>query len=212
MDGIFTIILRTIFLYFLLWFAFRVIGKKLLGQLSILDLIISFMIAEMAVMSIEDPNTPMLRSIVSIGVLVMLQIFIAAVRKNEKARHHTGGKPKEKINQDEKRFDDFLFQLQETNNVKNVSDVEFAILEPSGKLSVCKRFEESGGETAPEENIAQPLILDGKIQEQQLNQINKSEFWLRRQLRQLGLKDIKKISYCEWQPEGTFFVDFKDES
>ncbi|HET7657157.1 MAG TPA: hypothetical protein VFK37_02615 [Bacillales bacterium] len=44
-----------------------------------------------------------------------------------------------------------------------------------------------------------------------MERINQTEFWLRQQLRQLGFKDIKDISYCEWQPDGTFFIDLKDE-
>ncbi|HET7658083.1 MAG TPA: DUF421 domain-containing protein [Bacillales bacterium] len=225
MDGILTIILRTVFLYFFILLVFRMMGKREIGQLSILDLVVSIMIAEMAVMSIEDPKTPMLRTIIAIGVLMVVQILLAIVSlKSEKVRHYVDGQPttiidKGKIDEKEMRrqrynYDDLLLQLRE-NNIKNLSDVEFAILEPTGKLSVYKRTDNQNddGMLTPDQDldIPHPLILDGQIQGQHLERINQTEFWLRQQLRQLGFKDIKDISYCEWQPDGTFFIDLKDE-
>lgn len=224
MDGILTIVLRTVFLYFFILIVFRLMGKREIGQLSVLDLVVSIMIAELAVLSIEDPKTPLLRSIVGIGVLFFVQICLAFISlKSERIRHYVDGRPttiidKGKIDENEMRrqrynFDDLLVQLRE-NKVKNVSDVEFAILEPTGKLSVFKK--DSDNADSPSDynhdlDIPLPLILDGKVQNQSLDRIQQTPLWLRQQLRALGYKDIKKISYCEMNPDGTFYVDEKDE-
>lgn len=56
-----------------------------------------------------------------------------------------------------------------------------------------------------------PLILDGKVQEDHLKQVNQTSLWLRQQMRKLGYRDIKKISYCALRDQDTFFVDLKDE-
>ncbi|HEX6922950.1 MAG TPA: DUF421 domain-containing protein [Bacillales bacterium] len=225
MDGVWTIILRIIFIYFFLLVVFRIMGKREIGQLSILDFVILIMIGELAVLSIEDPKTPMLRTIISIAVLAGVQVLFAFISlKNEKLRHYMDGRPttiidKGKIDENEMRrqrynFDDLLVQLRE-NNVRNLSDVEFAILEPTGNLSVYKNDDNQDEKDPPSPDkdldVPLPLILDGKVQDKHLERIHQTPLWLRQQLRSLGYKDIKNISYCALQPDGTFFIDLKDE-
>jgi uncharacterized membrane protein YcaP (DUF421 family) len=220
MEDFSTIILRTIFMYFLILVTFRLMGKREIGQLTILDFVVSIMIAELAVISIEDPGMPLLRTVASISVLLLIQTLLAFISlKSEKIRHYVDGRPttiidKGKIDEEEMRkqrynFDDLLVQLRE-KKIKNVSDVEFAILEPNGNLSVFeKENEDKGGDH--DLDIPLPLILDGKVQKTPLERIHQTPLWLRQQLRKLGYKDIKKISYCALTKDGTFFVDEKDE-
>ncbi|WLD92215.1 DUF421 domain-containing protein [Alkalihalobacillus sp. AL-G] len=212
------ILFRTIFIYFLIIIVFRLMGKREIGQLSIIDFVVSIMIAELAVISIENPEKPMLQSLLGIGALLTVQIIFAYISlKSDKLREIIDGKPsviidRGKIDEKEMKkqrynFDDLLIQLRE-NGVSKVSDVEFAILEPSGKLSVMEKKEE-------EEEQGQfplPLILDGKIQDDHLKRINKTELWLRQELKRLGFRDLKKISLCSLEPGGIFFIDTKDDS
>lgn len=102
-------------------------------------------------------------------------------------------------------FDDLLIQLRE-KNIKNVADVEFAILEPSGKLSVFEK--ERGKKETP--SLALPLIKDGVIQEEHLALINQTCDWLIEQLKKRGYERIDYISYCTYE-NGTFYIDEKDE-
>lgn len=102
-------------------------------------------------------------------------------------------------------FDDLLIQLRE-KNIKNVADVEFAILEPSGKLSVFEK--ERGKKETP--SLALPLIKDGVIQEEHLALINRTTAWLIEQLKKRGYEQIDHISYCTYE-DGTFYIDEKDE-
>lgn len=224
MDGIFTIILRTIVLYFFILLVFRIMGKREIGHLSILDFVVSIMIAELAVMSIEDPKMPMIRPILAMCVLFAIQILFAFVSlKRDKIRHIIDGEPatiidKGKIDEEEMRrqrynFDDLLTQLRE-NNVKNLSDVEFAILEPTGKLSVYQNDNRQNGPPSFDHDldVPLPLILDGQVQKEHLERIHQTPLWLRQQLRKIGYKDIKNISYCELKSDGTFFIDLKEET
>lgn len=198
-------------------------GKREIGQLSVLDFVVSIMIAELAVISIENIRTPMMNTIVPILVLCVIQITLAWVSlKSENLRKMIDGKPsvlinKGKIDEDEMRkqrynFDDLMIQLRQSN-IRNVSDVEFAILEPSGKLSVLEKTEKEKQYPSYEEkvNLPLPLILDGKVQSEHLERINKTPLWLRQELRKLGYRDIKKISFCSLNDNQTFFVDLKDE-
>ncbi|MDE5415024.1 DUF421 domain-containing protein [Alkalihalobacterium chitinilyticum] len=214
-----TIILRTIFIYFIILFIFRFMGKREIGQLSVLDFVVSIMIAELAVISIENIRVPMLHTIIPIVVLSLIQILFAFISlKSENLRKLVDGKPSVLINQgkiDEGEmrkqrynFDDLLVQLRQ-NKVSRLSDVEFAILEPSGKLSVIEKDKDRPDDQQP--RLPLPVILDGKVNEEHLEQLGKTPLWLRQQLRKLGYREVKKISYCAIHDDDSFFIDLKDE-
>jgi uncharacterized membrane protein YcaP (DUF421 family) len=215
MEVYLTIVARTIFLYFLIVLIFRLMGKREIGELSILDLVVFLMIAEMAVMAIEDTKDPLIHTIIPMFLLMIIQISLAYLSlKNQKLRHLLDGKPTIIINRgkvDEHamrtqryNFDDLMIQLRD-KNISSVADVEFAILEPSGKLSVIEKQKDRKIQSG----LQFPLIVDGKIQEENLQSINKNNLWLRQQLRKLGYKDIKQISLCTFRG-GIFFIDLKD--
>ncbi|WP_421380122.1 DUF421 domain-containing protein [Bacillus salacetis] len=209
------IVIRTIFLYAVILFIFRVMGKREIGELSLLDLVVFIMIAEMAVLAIEEPNSQLVNTLLPMGVLMLIQIGTAFLSlKSKKFREIVDGKPIVLISHgkiDEKamkrqryNFDDLLLQLRE-KDVSNVADVEFAILEPSGTLSVVKKEDNKG-----EGSLTLPLILDGIIQQQHLEMIGKNEFWLRKRLREKNFQNLEKISFCSFQ-NGQFYVDLRDE-
>ncbi|MFN7249217.1 MAG: DUF421 domain-containing protein [Anaerobacillus sp.] len=218
-----TIILRTVLIYFIILVVFRFMGKREIGQLSVLDFVVSIMIAELAVISIENIRVPMLNTIIPIIILCSIQITLAWISlKSERLRKMIDGKPsvlinKGKIDEGEMRkqrynFDDLMIQLRQSN-IRNVSDVEFAILEPSGELSVIKKTEREKNDPnyAEKVNLPLPLVLDGVVQTEHLERIEKTPLWLRQELRKLGYKEIKKISYCSLNDNQTFYVDLKDE-
>ncbi|MFD2213832.1 MULTISPECIES: DUF421 domain-containing protein [Bacillaceae] len=216
MEFYITILARTLFLYFLIVLIFRLMGKREIGELSILDLVVFIMIAEMAVTAIEAPSDPLINTVIPMLILMIIQISLAYLSlKNQKIRHILDGKPTIIINRgkvDEQamrtqryNFDDLMTQLRD-KNINNVADVEFAILEPTGKLSVIERQKKN--KKQPELQL--PLIVDGNIQDENLLTINKNNLWLRQQLRKLGYKDTKQISLCTYG-KGIFFIDLKDE-
>ena len=186
MSELTMMIVRTIFLYLLILIIFRLMGKREIGELSVFDLVVNIMIAEMAVMAIEETTAVMLHSVASIIVLMMIQITMARLSlKSKKFRDLVDGSPTIIINQgkiDEKamrqqryNFDDLLQQLRE-KDIHNIADVEFAILEPSGKLSVFEKDK-------MEDDITLPLIIDGKIQMDHLRRIKQTELWMKQQLK-----------------------------
>lgn len=211
------IIFRTLLLYILILFIFRVMGKREIGELSILDLVVFIMLAEMAAVAIEDTADPLSHTIIPMLLLMGVQILFAVISlKSKRFRDFVDGKPtiiinQGKIDEDAMRkqrynFDDLLIQLRE-KNIRRISDVEFAILESSGKLSV---FEKENKPAQNEGNITIPLIIDGMVNEENLTRIDKTNLWLRQELRKLGYQDIKKISFCSFE-NGKFYIDIKDE-
>lgn len=216
MEQYLIILLRTLLLYGLILLIFRIMGKREIGELSVLDLVVYIMIAEIAAMAIENPKSPMINTLIPISLMVIVQISLAIISlKSKKFRDLVDGKPTVIINNgkiDEKamkaqryNFDDLLLQLRE-KDVGNIADVEFAILEPSGKLSVFQKNadDEQGGGA-----LALPLIIDGAIQEENLKLIKKSPKWLESEMDAKGHEDISEISFCSYQND-EFFIDLKN--
>ncbi|MED4530840.1 DUF421 domain-containing protein [Metabacillus fastidiosus] len=216
MELYFSIIMRTIFLYLIVVFIFRVMGKREIGELSILDLIVFFMIAEMAVVAIEDHNDPLIHSVIPMILLSIIQIILSFISlKSRKFRQFIDGRATIIINRgkidehamrkERYNFDDLITQLRD-KNINNIHDVEFAILEASGRLSVIER--EKNKENQP--GLQFPLIIDGEVQTENLQKIEKTGEWLRKELKNRGIKDITSISLCTFG-EDEFFIDKKDE-
>lgn len=215
MQDILIISMRTIILYFLIWFIFRLMGKREIGELSILDLVIFMMIAEIAVLAIEEVEDNMLHTVWPILLLTFIQITLAYLSlKFQGVRRFLDGKPalliiNGKIDEGAMRkqrynFDDLLIQLRE-NNIDSIQDVSYAILEPSGKLAVVEK--ENKRKHAA---LELPLVADGVVRHDHLKQINQNEQWLKDELAKRGYHDIEQISYCGFNQK-TFYIDLKDE-
>ncbi|WP_310360294.1 DUF421 domain-containing protein [Neobacillus drentensis] len=219
MEDYLTIMFRTVFLYAVILVIFRLMGKREIGELSILDLVVFIMIGEMAVVAIERVNTPLFHTVVPMVLLMLIQISLAVISlKSKKFRNLVDGQPsiiinRGKIDENAMRkqrynFDDLMTQLRE-KNIRSIADVEFAILESSGSLSVIEKLKDKN-EEPQQGDITIPLILDGNIEEENLTRINKTNLWLRQELKKKGYRDVKKISFCSYE-NGKFFIDLQDE-
>lgn len=188
-----TVIFRTTFFYVFILIIYRIMGKREIGQLSIQDLVVSILIAEMVAISIENTKDSLWLTIMPVIMLVFLEIIAAfASLKFNRFRNLIEGKPVLIINKGVVNFkemvrqrytlDDLLLELR-SNNIKNLQDVEYAVLENNGKLNVFKyNFLKIKSENPF------PLILDGIVQRSTLKYINKTELWL---------KDLVKKENCE---------------
>ncbi len=88
-----SIIIRTIFMYFFIILVYRIMGKKEVGQLSIVDLIVSILIAELVAVAIEGKSNIMI-AVIPIGILVIVQILMSYISlKSIKFRYLIDGKP-----------------------------------------------------------------------------------------------------------------------
>ncbi len=174
---------RTIFFYFLVVLAYRIMGKREISQLEIIDLIVSILMAELIAISIENMDDSIILTIVPIIALVVLEIVLAKLSlKSRKFNELMSGKPSLLIVNGKIKFkeliknryslDDILLELRQ-NGIKSLSDVEYAILEPNGKLSV---FKYNILKTKSDFPLA--LIIDTVIQEDTLKYLKKDKEWL----------------------------------
>ena len=208
------IIFRTVFFYFFVILCFRLMGKREIGQLGVIDLIVSILIAELIAISIENIEKGILLTVIPIIILVILEIGIAFISiKSRKIRVFFDGKPSliicnGKINYHEmvkQRYslDNLLLSLRQ-NSIKNIEDVEYAFLESNGKLSIFKyNFFKT------KSSYPMPLILDGNIQKKALKFINKNESWLEKVLNNKNLT-YKDIFYCFYKNKKLFIIKKSD--
>ena len=184
-----SIIIKTLILYIFIIISYRIMGKKEMGNLSIIDFIVSILIAEMAAMSIEEQERSILESIIPITELVIIEIILSFITiKNSKIKNIIDGKPiliinNGKINKKVMKkirytLDDLLLELRELN-INNLKDVKYAILENNGKLTAFKNS-----------NYPLPIIMDGKVDNESLKNINKDQKWIKEQLQDRNIKDI----------------------
>lgn len=218
--------LRVVTLYLTVMIALRVMGKREIGQLSVFDFVVSVMIAELSTMPMEDTSIPFYLAPLAIAILVALQIIVAVVQlKNHRFRHWVDGEPSVLIEhgqiQDKEMkktrytLSDLMMQLRE-KGVGNVADVEFAILETSGQLSVLRKAEkrpltpEDVGKRVAPETIPMPLIADGELISKTLQILKRDGQWVAEQLRRRGYARIEDVFYATIDQFGTLFIDAVD--
>ena len=192
-----TTVLRTLFFYFFVTFAYRFMGKREVGQLGIVDLIVSILIAELVAISIENVDKSIMLTIAPISLLVVIEIALAYLStKSRWFRQVFTSKPSVIINHGvinykemiKQRYslDDLLVSLRQAS-IKSIEDVEYAFLESNGKLSIFKYnlFKTDSAYPAP-------IIVDGVIQENTLKNIRKNKIWIKLYLRKqnINLEDI----------------------
>ena len=207
-----TVLIRTIFFYLFIFIIYRIMGKREVGQLSIIDLIVSLLIAELTVISIENYNKSMLYSLIPIVVLVLLQCILAYISlKKPKFRIFLDGNPsliiKEgKINYNEMlkqryNLDDLLVQLRD-KGYRSIEEVEYAVLENNGTLSI---FPYETNKTP----LPLPIILDGDIQEDTLKHLKKDKKWVYNFLERKNLT-LEEIFFAFYKDKNIFIIKNQD--
>ncbi len=206
------LIIKTIFIYMLVAAIFRIMGKREVGQLGTFDLVVFILIAELIAMALEKKNG-FIMGLIPVVILVVLQIIIAKISlKSSNFRKLIDGKPSLIIKNGIVNFkcmidqrytlDDLLLQLRE-KDIRSIDEVEYAILETNGKLSVFKK-DDKDKKTYP-----LPIILDGEVQFDNLYTINKTKQWLLNILRnkKLNAEDV----FYAFSKNGDLFIIKYDE-
>ena len=218
---------RSILIYIFVLIVMRLMGKREIGQLQPFELAISIMIADLASIPMTEIGIPIFNGIIPILGLLVMHLIISVINlKSLKAREIICGKPSILIYRgkiDEKALKKERFTINELeerlrgNNVYNLGDVEYAILETSGQITVIQKPEKRN--TIPEdfniipdyEGIPYDLVVDGKIMEKNLQAIGKNYQWLKKQVEKFGIKpeealvvtiDGKGQIFCQEREKG----------
>lgn len=220
------IFIRSILLYIIVLIVMRLMGKREIGQLQPFELAISIMIADLASTPMADTGIPLTNGIIPILALLVMHLVISILNiKSIKARQILCGKPsiliyRGKINEKNLKKERFTVnELEERlrgNNIVNIGDVEYAILETSGQITVIQKpnkrttIPEDFGIEPEYEGIAYDLVVDGKVMYENLKILKKDYDWLKKQVNKFGILPEQAL-LVTIDGKGNFFCQKKEE-
>lgn len=205
------IILRTVVLFISLLFMLRVMGKRQIGQLQPYEFVVMLISSNLVTVPMSDLATPLLWGIVPIYVLLVLGLVFSELSlKSTFVRKMICGTPKvlidkgvileDALKQVRYTLNDLMEQLR-SNDVFDLSQVHYAILETNGEISVIlksgmRTIQPQDMKISPKQDeINVALILDGKVQKENLKYINKDMHWLKAKAHQNEFSDILLALY-----------------
>lgn len=219
---------RTVVLYSSVLFMMRLMGKREVGQLSLFDLVVAIMIAELAAIPMEDTSKPLINGLLPIATLVLMEITLSFITlKSRRAQAIIEGTPsiiveRGRIIEAEMRrlryaVDDLISQLRQ-QGIHNLEDVEYAILETNGKLSVILKSDRRPvtprdiGLNPGYEGLPMPLVVDGELQTENLARADKTVQWLEQGLIKEANCTINETIYAVLDTNGKLYVYKKGET
>lgn len=225
---LFYLLTRTSIIFIVLLILARILGKKQLSQLTFFNYITGITVGSIAANMVSESNELFMDDLIGIiwwCVLTEVTGFINL--KSGKIRRIIDGQPtiiikkgcilKKSLKSTRINLDDLSMLLRE-EGVFSVKHVDYAILEPDGKLSVLKKQEQEQP-TKKDLNISIPpyryipseIISDGKIIVNNLKEFDLDESWVLEQLKQNNVKNVREVFYAELQDDGTLHIQKQDE-
>lgn len=201
------IIFRTFFYYILFLVLFKVIGKREIGELGVNDLLVSVLFAEFATLAISNYKEPLLVTLIPTLIIVFLQVIVSFLSlKSIKIRNLVDSSPAlimkngninfKEMEKQRYNLEDLLTQVRD-KGIKSLDEVEYAILENNGKLSIFLK---------DDKNIyPMPLIIDGVINYQTLVDINKDKLWLMKILKNEHTS-LEQVFYAFYKNNKCFII------
>ncbi len=221
------VVIRTLILYAVVITALRIMGKRQIGELQPSELVVAIMISDLATVPMESVDIPLLSGIIPVLTLIMAEVITSYLSlKSKLVRKFVVGQPSVviyngKINERELerlRFnlDDLLEELR-LNGCHDISDVEVAVIETSGKLSVIPRdsarsvtVEDLQLTNVRHDGLPCTVIADGQLNEYELKRCGKTKDELYEELRKYGAETISEVFIASVDAEGELFVQLKD--
>ncbi len=218
----FIVLLRTIILFIVVVVSLRIMGKRQIGQLQPYELVVAIMISELASLPMQDTRIPLIHGVIPIVTLLVIQIFISLIElKSSKAHSLIDGKPCIVINKGKLVISELKNQVFTVNDLLeelringyfNIEDIEYAILETNGQLSIVPK-----GDTEPvikkdlnikssPKSIPLTLINEGRIIKENLKLLSKNENWLKSELKKQKIKSEKDVFLALMSTEGKLYI------
>lgn len=213
------IFIRTIIIYFFVLIVMRLMGKSEISQFQPFEVVIAIMIADLAIVPMQNPGISLINGVVSIVALLVVHIIISVISiKSKKMYKVTAGKPsmliergKINIKELEKQnmtINELLERLRQTN-YPYIEEVYYAILETSGQISVIeKRLIDNDENQKGEKGMQLSLVINKEIERNNLQRVGRNEKWLLDTIKKLKLKLDEIILLCiDEQDNIVFFTE-----
>jgi len=220
------IFIRAIIFITALFFMTKILGKKQISEISFFEYVSGITIGSIAgevIMGLESNIGHGILAIGIFGIITVLMDYLSLKSKN--VRDFIEGKgtiliKEGKILEDnlknEKYTTDELSSMLRTKNVFNFADVEFAVLEPTGDLSVLLKRENRPltpkdlNMNMPKDKVPQTVIMDGNIMNDPLAASGKTRDWLQNELEKIGVT-LENVFYGQVDSYGELHVDIYDD-
>lgn len=212
--------------FIVLFILTRILGKKQIGQFNIFTYITGIAIGNMAGELMIHPDVKIINAIIAMSTWALLIILMEIVSlKSGTIRTILDGQATIVIKKGQIKYKalkkarlnmDDLLMLLRARDIFYIKDVDYAILEPNGELSVLKTPEKQivlkqdiNIKVKPIPHIPTEIIVDGKILDKNLREINKTKEWVYDEVRKNNISNIKKILYAELQEDDTLYINMK---
>lgn len=210
---------RVALVFTLVYWVLRVSGKKTVSTMTAVDLMGMVLIAAMAAEPLV--STSAIKTVYGVGVVAALQILFGLLSLVNPLGPYLQEQPTVLIRQGrvdagalrraQMSLEQLLSELR-TRNITSIQEVEYALLETSGKVSVIPRAQDRPVKprdlhlTVPYEGLALPLVLDGNVIQPNLRYAGVDESWLRQRLREQGYPDPSRVFLAELDVQGRLTV------
>ena len=209
----FITLIRTVVLYIVVILAIRIMGKRQIGDMQPGELVITILISEIAAIPIQDLNQPILTGIVAVFTLVFLEISVSVIAMKiqplRKLLYGTSaiviknGIINQKLLKKLRITSMDLIEVLRNQQVFDITQVSYAILETNGQLSVMMKPEYQNATVNDLNNIKSesklPLLIvcDGKLQKNtiQNNGLKKEKIFTELKIRKIDIKKVFIMTY-----------------
>ncbi len=215
-----TVLIRSIILYIALLISLRVMGKGEIAEMNSFDLVITLLLAEVASIPMENNNVPLLYGIASITGLVLMQTLISYLAlKSRKISRFFSGQPSILINKGQIDYKalkkerisiDEIFEQLRVQGYFNIKDVQYAILETDGNLSIVPSPSYEDNQFKEFKHLPIPMIIDGKIINDSLKTMKKDISWLWDILSNNNINNYKDVLICILDENDEIFIQKKE--
>ena len=213
------VFIRTIILYISVLIALRIMGKGEIAEMNAFDLVITLLIAEVAAIPMQDNSIPLIYGVASITGLIFIEILISYITlKSRTISKILSGNPAILISKNNLNYkqlkkerisiEELLEELR-TQGYFNLRDVQYAILETDGDLSVVPSPSYDSSKTSDFKHLPLPVIIDGKIVKDNLNELNKDDKYISKILKSNNIKSAKDVLICIVDENDDIFIQRK---
>ncbi|MDR3289268.1 MAG: DUF421 domain-containing protein [Peptococcaceae bacterium] len=221
----FIISIRTLLLFAVVVIVLRLLGKRQIGQMQPYELVITIMISELASVPSENIGIPLLSGVIPILVLLWAGETLSFVSlKSGRARSVISGSPailiergvilEAQLKRLRLNLSDLLEQLR-VKNMPNIADVEFAILETNGQLSLIPKSQKRPAIpddfqlTTQYEGLPYTLIMDGQLNQKNLERAKLDRSWLDAELKKARIASIREVFFASYDSGGNLYIQKK---
>ena len=215
------VFIRSIILYIAVLIALRVMGKGEIAEMNAFDLVITLLLSEVAAIPMQDNSIPIIYGISSITALVFIEILISYIAlKSRTVSKILSGSPTVLINKSKLNYKQLkkerisieeLLESLHSQGYFNLKDVQYALLETDGNLSIVPSPSYDSSKETDFKHLHIPVIIDGKVIKDNLNELNKDEKWILKTLKSKNIKKVKDVLIFMIDENDDIFIQRKKE-